>query len=55
MQLQENKSPNNNLANKKYKLRSGKSSSNGNDIKQAQQTKCTCTWKKHFEMMVNFF
>ncbi len=52
MQLQENPSPNINLANKKYQLGSAKISSNGNEIKQGQQTKCTCTWKRHFEMMV---
>jgi len=52
VQLQENPSPNNNLAYKKYELGSAKIRSNGSDTKQGQQTKCTCTWRRHFEMMV---
>jgi hypothetical protein len=51
-ELQENPSPNSNLANKKYELGSAKISNNGNDIKQGQQTKCTCTWRRNFEMMM---
>jgi hypothetical protein len=36
MQLQENPSPNSNLANKKYELGSAKIRSNGSDTKQGQ-------------------